>query len=82
MRVTGFPAYLMLCFIHVLYLIGWGNRLGTLYTWLRGMAFAKNRAHRLITFEQANREAAEGTPVPPAPAGSPPSLESIPDKIR
>jgi NADH:quinone reductase (non-electrogenic) len=82
MRVTGFPAYLMWCFIHVLYLIGWGNRLGTLYTWLRGMAFAKNRAHRLITFEQANREAAEGTPVPPAPAGSPPGLDSIPNKIR
>jgi len=55
-KVTGYPAYLMWGFIHVLYLIGWGNRLGTLYTWLRGMAFARNRAHRIITFEQAHYE--------------------------
>jgi NADH:ubiquinone reductase (H+-translocating) len=32
MKVTGFLAYVMWGFIHVLYLIGWGNRLGTLYT--------------------------------------------------
>jgi NADH dehydrogenase len=43
--------------IHVLYLIGWGNRLGTLYTWLRGMVLSKNRGHRLITFEEANEQA-------------------------
>jgi NADH dehydrogenase len=55
-KVTGFPAYLMWAFVHVLYLIGWGNRLGTVYTWLRGMAFARNRGHRLITFEQARHE--------------------------
>jgi hypothetical protein len=35
--------------VHVLYLIGWGNRFGTLYIWISGMAFARNRAHRLIT---------------------------------
>ena len=46
----------MWAFIHVLYLIDWGNRLGTLYTWFRGLAFARNRAHRLITFRQARAE--------------------------
>jgi NADH dehydrogenase len=55
-RFTGFTAFLMWAFIHNLYLIGWGNRLGTLYTWVRGLAFARNRGHRLITFQQARAE--------------------------
>jgi NADH dehydrogenase len=59
MKVTGFLAYVMWGFIHVLYLIGWGNRLGTLYTWLRAMVFSKNRGHRIITFEQAHDQAQE-----------------------
>ena len=42
-KVTGLLAYLMWGFIHVLYLIGWGNRLGTLYTWARALVFSKNR---------------------------------------
>jgi NADH dehydrogenase len=33
MSFTGITAYLMWAFIHVLYLIGWGNRFGTLYSW-------------------------------------------------
>ena len=57
MKVTGFLAYLMWGFIHVLYLIGWGNRLGTLYTWFRALVFTKNRGHRIITFEQAHDQA-------------------------
>ena len=57
MKVTGFLGYVMWGFIHVLYLIGWGNRLGTLYTWLRALVFTKNRGHRIITFEQANDQA-------------------------
>ena len=59
MKVTGFMAYVMWGFIHVLYLIGWGNRLGTLYTWLRALVFSKNRGHRIITFEQAHDQAQE-----------------------
>jgi NADH dehydrogenase len=55
-RFRGVTAFLMWAFIHNLYLIGWGNRLGTLYTWIRGLAFARNRGHRLITFEQAHSE--------------------------
>ena len=33
MKFTGRVGYLMWGFIHVLYLIGWGNRIGTLYSW-------------------------------------------------
>jgi NADH dehydrogenase len=59
-KVTGLPAYVMWAFIHVLYLIGWGNRLGTIYTWARALYFSKTRAHRVITYEQAMYEIAEG----------------------
>jgi NADH dehydrogenase len=57
MKVTGWLAYLMWGFVHVLYLIGWGNRMGTLYTWMRGMVLSKNRGHRLITFEEGHERA-------------------------
>lgn len=57
MKVTGRLAYVMWGFIHVLYLIGWGNRLGTLYTWMRALVLTKNRGHRVITFEQAHEQA-------------------------
>src|ERR671918_6076 len=72
MKFTGLIAYLMWSFIHVLYLIGWGNRLGTLYTWLRALVFSKNRGHRIIAFEGATDRIAEGgtsgrTILPPRP---------------
>src|SRR3954449_13001725 len=57
MKFTGFIAYIMWGFIHVLYLVGWGNRLGTVYTWARALVFTKNRGHRIITFEQAHKQA-------------------------
>ena len=47
-KVTGFVAYLLWCYVHVLYLIGWGNRIGTLYNWVRSLRYARNRGHRLI----------------------------------
>ena len=52
MKFTGFIAYIMWGFIHVLYLVGWGNRLGTIYTWARAIWFSNNRGHRIITFER------------------------------
>ena len=48
--------------------IGWGNRLGTLYTWLRALVFSKSRGHRIITFEQANDRLAEGRTASGRPA--------------
>ena len=58
-KVSGLPAYVMWGFIHVLYLIGWGNRLGTIYTWARALAFSSNRGHRIITFDQALHQSNE-----------------------
>jgi NADH dehydrogenase len=60
MKFTGFIAYVMWGFIHVMYLVGWGNRLGTLYTWSRALWFSQNRGHRIITFEGARAELDEG----------------------
>ena len=87
-KVTGVLAYLMWAFIHVMYLVGWGNRLGTMYTWARALVFTKNRGHRIITFEQAHSQveqhaqAPTGTPaVEPAPAPLPaeqPAAEQVP----
>jgi NADH dehydrogenase len=58
-KVTGILAYLAWAFIHVAYLVGWGNRLGILYTWSRALWFSKNRGHRIITFEQTQRKSAD-----------------------
>jgi NADH dehydrogenase len=55
-RFTGMAAYAMWGAIHVLYLIGWGNRLGTLYTWLRSLTISKNRGYRIITQANAQHE--------------------------
>jgi NADH dehydrogenase len=71
-RTTGWLAYTMWGFIHVAYLIGWGNRLGTIYTWMRSLTFTRNRAHRIITVAQAHDEitaAEHETRIAPREAG-------------
>ena len=60
MKFTGLIAYAMWAFIHVLYLIGWGNRVGTLYSWARAIWFGHHRAHRVITFDTAKEDVTEG----------------------
>jgi NADH dehydrogenase len=82
-RFTGLIGYMMWGFIHVLYLIGWSNRMGTMYNWARGLYFSKNRGHRIITFEQAHYKVAEdrtrfGRPAPimPRPAAQQASTSS------
>jgi NADH dehydrogenase len=81
MRFTGWLGYSMWGFIHVAYLIGWGNRLGTLYTWARALTFSHNRGHRIITFEQANVQAHEGDHGV-APASAPASIDAEPVGVR
>jgi NADH:ubiquinone reductase (H+-translocating) len=61
-KVTGVLAYLMWAFVHVAYLIGWGNRIGTMYTWFRALVLTKGRAHRIITFRGAQSELEGRTP--------------------
>ncbi|WP_220188207.1 hypothetical protein [Pseudonocardia pini] len=66
MKFTGVLGYTMWGFIHVLYLIGWGNRIGTIYTWARALTFSHNRGHRLITYKQAEEERPPDAPARPA----------------
>ena len=49
MKFTGVIGYTMWGLVHMLYLIDWGNRIATMYTWARALTFTKNRAHRVIT---------------------------------
>jgi NADH dehydrogenase len=70
MRFTGVIGYTMWGFVHVLYLVGWGNRLGAIFSWSRALTFSSNRAFRLITFEQARYELA------------PPARHEVPDEPR
>ena len=70
MRFTGVIGYTMWGFVHVLYLVGWGNRLGAIFSWSRALTFSNNRAFRLITFEQARYELA------------PPARHEVPDEFR
>ncbi|MBM7805002.1 NADH dehydrogenase [Geodermatophilus bullaregiensis] len=69
-KVTGFPAYVMWIFIHVLYLVGWGNRLGTLYTWARALWLTHNRGNLIISFQAAREDLTEGH----TPAGRAPTI--------
>jgi NADH:ubiquinone reductase (H+-translocating) len=84
MKFTGVIGYTMWGFIHVLYLIGWGNRLGTIYTWARALTFSHNRGHRIITFEQAQHQATEhdhpavGSASPTPPAARIPHAAAVP----
>src|SRR6266567_4356392 len=59
MKFTGVTGYTMWGIVHVLYLIGWGNRIAAVFNWARALTFAKNRPHRTITYEHAQNELAE-----------------------
>jgi NADH:ubiquinone reductase (H+-translocating) len=64
MKFTGVVGYTMWGFVHVLYLIGWGNRLAAVFAWARALTFTKNRPHRTITVERARYELAPDTGAP------------------
>jgi NADH dehydrogenase len=77
----------------VLYLIGWGNRIGTIYTWARALTFSRNRGHRLITFDDARgfgtadapsdtRPADASTPTAAPPGDARDGGSSAPDNAR
>jgi len=60
MTFTGVVGYLMWGFIHVLYLIGWGQSVRHAVQWLRSLTFTNHRAERIITVEQAPDEVTPG----------------------
>ena len=56
LKFTGVAGYTMWGFVHVLYLIGWGNRIAAMLNWARALTFTKNRPFRAITVEHARSE--------------------------
>ena len=79
-KVTGLLAYVMWAGVHVFYLIGWGNRLLTIYQWGRNLVFTKNRNHRIITFSRTKKDLAGRLPSGRLTAILP--AESRPDDMR
>ena len=61
MKFTGVIGYTMWGFVHVLYLVGWGNRVAAVFNWARALTFTKDRPHRTITLERARYELSAGT---------------------
>jgi NADH:ubiquinone reductase (H+-translocating) len=61
MKFTGVVGYTMWGFVHVLYLVGWGNRLAAIFSWARALTFTKNRPHRTITVDRARYELTHDT---------------------
>jgi len=56
MKFTGVIGYTMWGFVHVLYLVGWGNRVAAVFNWARALTFTKNRPYRTITAELTRYE--------------------------
>jgi NADH:ubiquinone reductase (H+-translocating) len=52
LQVGGFPGSVLWAFIHLYYLIGWGNRTVTLLRWLLQMT-TRDRGNRLVDVEHA-----------------------------
>jgi NADH dehydrogenase len=51
LRVSGFPAWVMWLVIHILYLIGWRNRLVTLLHWAFSF-LGRGRSQRAVSMDQ------------------------------
>jgi len=52
LQVGGFFGSLMWAFVHVMYLVGWGNRVVTVLRWMFQMT-TRNRSQRVVDVEQA-----------------------------
>ena len=83
LRLAGFPAWLMWLLVHLIYLVGFRNRLRSLLDW--AVAFGgTGRSERTVTRSAIRRLRAESPPVPasdhvsaqPSPSGTPGRLGS------
>lgn len=61
-RFSGVPAFVLWALVHLYYLVGWGNRFGTIGRWLWSL-LARNRLEQVITVWGPPRDVAgPGTP--------------------
>jgi NADH dehydrogenase len=75
LRLSGFPAWMLWLFVHLMYLVQFGNRLLVLMQWAWSY-FTRNRSARLITGEHRLPEIGIDMTAPPLSGGTRPS--SIP----
>jgi len=59
LKFSGFPAWLLWLFVHLMYVVEFQNRLLVLMQWANNY-FTRNRSARLITFDQANPQMVSG----------------------
>ena len=71
MKFTGVTGYTMWGLVHVLYLVGWGNRVAAVFNWARALTFSKNRPYRTITHEGARSELTHDAAKTPTTARTP-----------
>ena len=62
-HLSGFGAWLIWVFVHLMYLVGFENKLTVLFQWA-WMFFTNRRGTRLITGERFRLADAELTPPP------------------
>jgi NADH dehydrogenase len=55
LKFTGFPAFVLWAVVHLFYLVGWGNRIGTIARWMWSL-LARNRREQLISVTSLERE--------------------------
>ena len=76
LRVSGFPAWVLWLFVHLMTLTGFKNRLSVLFNWTVAF-FSRGRAQRVITAQQVfarhalEVHARQGSTVPSIPATPP-----------
>jgi len=63
-RFGGPVAFLLWAFVHLFYLVGWGNRVGTVTRWLWSLV-ARNRREQVISLDSllSDRPALESSPI-------------------
>ena len=56
LRLAGLPAFLLWALVHLYYLVGWGNRIGTITRWMWSL-FARNRREQVISMTSLTSDA-------------------------
>lgn len=85
LRFTGVIAYLMWGVVHVAYLVGWGNRLGAMWSWARALVNLGSRSHRIISYGGGARrkyDAGSTSAILPHSTPLPADGQSVHDEVQ
>ncbi len=67
LRIGGYPAWLMWLFVHILYLVGFRNRIAVLFNWAWSYLTFKRGARLITARGWKENEAAQAAPAPRVP---------------